>query len=114
MSAPLCLVRLRPNLIALTGWGVERNFFPGRGNADFGYCLHAALKATLGALSPKPFVLRKTEHVSPAAELLGYVAADPDTLRDAARLPPAESILEGLFDPCLSACHIHPLNVGSE
>ena len=98
MSAPLSLVRLRPDMVALTRWGLERKFLPGRGNADFGYCLHAALKATLGTLSPKPFVLRRTERASPAAELLGYVAADPDTLRDTASLPPAESALEGLFD----------------
>lgn len=104
MSAPLALVRLRPDLVALTRWGLERNFLPGRGDADFGYCLHAALKATLGALSPKPFVLRRTGRASPAAELLGYVAADPDTLRDAASLPPAESTIEGLFDlPALEA-----------
>ena len=98
MSAPLSLVRLRPDLVALTRWGLERRFLPGRGNADFGYCLHAALKATLGALSPKPFVLRRTERASAAPELLGYVATDPDTLRDAASLPPPESALDGLFD----------------
>ena len=98
MSTPISLVRLRPDLVALTRWGLERRFLPGRGNADFGYCLHAALKATLGALSPKPFVLRRTGRASLAAEILGYVAADPNTLRDAASLPPPESALEGLFD----------------
>ena len=98
MSAPLSLVRLRPDLVALTRWGLERRFLPGTGNADFGYCLHAALKATLGALSPKPFVLRRTGRMERAGEVLGYVAADPDTLRDAASLPPPESALEVLFD----------------
>ena len=96
MSAPLSLVRLRPDLIALTRWGLERKFLPGRGNADFGYCLHAALKAALGALSPKPFVLRPTARN--ADEILGYVAADPNSLKDAASLPPPDGTIEGLFD----------------
>lgn len=84
MSAPLTLVRLKPDLAALARWALPKSYLP-RG-VDHGYALHAALKAALGDFAPKPFVLRDNAKGS-VPEILGYSAAAPDALLEAAALP---------------------------
>jgi CRISPR system Cascade subunit CasE len=82
MSAPLCLVRLRPDAEALTQWAVRAGYLPV--GADPGYALHAALKASLGDLAPQPFIWREKRD---GVELLGYSSAEAAALHSAAALP---------------------------
>ena len=84
MSPHLTLLRLAPDMAALAAWGAARGFLP-RG-VDAGYALHAASRAALGDLAPRPFVLR--EPPGQAAELLGYIRRPAAEILDAARLPP--------------------------
>lgn len=84
MSAPLTLMRLKPDLAAVARWALPKSYLP-RG-VDHGYALHAALKAALGDFAPKPFVLRDNAKGS-VPEILGYTTASPDTLLEAATLP---------------------------
>lgn len=83
MSASLSLVRLRPDMAALARWGANRGFLPR--DVDAGYCLHAATRAALGELAPRPFVLH--EHPRREPELLGYAPRPAAELAAAAALP---------------------------
>jgi len=84
MTVPLSLVRLRPDLMRLAAWAVPKGYMDDRVE-DSGYALHAALKAALGELAPRPFILRT---VGRDTELLGYVAAAPEIIQAAGALPP--------------------------
>jgi len=84
VSTTLTLVRLRPDIPALTRAAARRGFLPPGG--DPGYALHAALAALLGAAALRPFLLRETREGS---ELLGYTPAPSEELRALATLPPA-------------------------
>jgi CRISPR system Cascade subunit CasE len=88
VTAPLSLVRLKPDLAALAAWAVPRGYMGGRrdGVDDPGYALHAALKAALGAAAPRPFLLRDRERTP---ELLGYVVAEPAAVEEAAAVAAA-------------------------
>lgn len=83
----LTLVRLRPDLAALARWArhAEVPLTPD----DPGYALHVALRAVLGALAPQPWLLRSR---AGGVELLGYSAAAPEELQDAAGLPAADDL----------------------
>ena len=70
MSA-LYLIRLKPNLEAFTRWAGRHRLLR---SGDTGYAWHAALKAALGDLAPKPFALVTRERQT---ELLGYTQSDP-------------------------------------
>ena len=96
MSVPLSLVRLRPNLPALARWGLGRGYLSRQGEADFGYVLHAALRDGLGRLAPRPFVLRSIRGGSGDDELLGYVRATPEAMKEATALPPVNGSAEAL------------------
>jgi CRISPR system Cascade subunit CasE len=87
LNAPLSLVRLTPDLGALSAWAVPKGYMAGV--SDPGYALHAALRTTFGDLAPRPFVLRGR---SETPELLGYVRTEPAALLEAASLA-------GTFDP---------------
>ncbi|MDX2266437.1 MAG: type I-E CRISPR-associated protein Cas6/Cse3/CasE [Hyphomicrobiales bacterium] len=82
MTAPLSLIRLRPDAQALMRWAMPRGYLSHR--ADLGYALHAALKAALGELAPRPFVWRERRE---SPELLGYVRCAADDIKTAAALP---------------------------
>lgn len=86
-SAPLTLVRLRPDLPALAAAAARHRLLPPRGD-DLGYALHAALAALFGAKAPRPFALRQRERGG--AELLGYTIASVGELRTLAALPGAD------------------------
>lgn len=103
MSAPLSLVRLRPDLPALARWGIGRGYLSRHGEADFGYVLHVALRDGLGRLAPRPFVLRSIRGGSRDDELLGYVRATPDALKEAAALPPVNGSAKALGLPAMEA-----------
>lgn len=82
MSAPLCLVSLKPDMKALSALAAEAGYV-GR-DGDLGYALHAALLGLFGPeLAPKPFALRQ-------GQCLGYASATPGDLDLAARLPGLE------------------------
>ena len=85
MTAPLSLIRLRPNTTALVHWAIEKGYLPRRGDADLGYALHAALKEALGDLAPRPFVFQQPREKEGA--VLGYVQAMPKAIIEAAALP---------------------------
>lgn len=101
MTQPISLVRLRPDLRRLVAWAVPKGYMDDRVE-DPGYALHAALKAALGVLAPRPFVLRAA---GKEAELLGYVAAEPEAIREAGALPPVHdaAAAEGLGLPAIEA-----------
>lgn len=80
MSAPLTLLRLRPDREALAIWAARHKLAPG--GADLGYVWHAALKSVFGDLAPQPFVDRLAVQ---SDEVLGYVQAKPATLIERAR-----------------------------
>lgn len=81
MTPTLTLLRLQPDLPRLAHWARANGL---RDAADDpGYALHAATRAALGALAPKPFALRQR---AGQAELVGYTAAHPDELARAAAL----------------------------
>ena len=96
MSAPLSLVRLRPDLPALARWGIGRGYLSRHGDADFGYVLHVALRDGLGRLAPRPFVLRASRGANEPGELLGYVRATPETMKEATALPPVNGSANAL------------------
>ena len=103
MSAPLSLVRLRPDLPALARWGIGRGYLSRHGDADFGYVLHAALRDGFGRLAPRPFVLRSIRGGSGDDELLGYVRATPEAMKEAAALPPVNGSAKALSLPAMEA-----------
>lgn len=77
-TVPLHLLRTLPDMAALARWAAatgQRVL-----QADHGYALHAALRATLGDLAPKPFALLER----PAAlQLIGYCRHDATDLQRA-------------------------------
>jgi CRISPR system Cascade subunit CasE len=76
MSQPLHLLRLLPDMPALARWVAatgQRAL-----QEDNGYALHAALRATLGDLAPKPFALLERPGV---VQLIGYTDRSVDDLR---------------------------------
>ena len=77
----LTLVRLRPDMVRLVRWASVSG--PRNASADVGYTLHAATRATLGSLAPKPFVLRQR---ADGVELVGYTVARPEDLARACAL----------------------------
>lgn len=81
MSGALTLLRLQPDLPRLARWAHAGGLRDAA--EDPGYALHAATRAALGALAPKPFALRQR---AGQAELVGYTAADSDALARAAAL----------------------------
>lgn len=75
---PLLMLRLVPDLGALARWSAATGQRALRGDA--GYALHAALRATLGELSPKPFALLQRPG---SIQLIGYTHAPADELAQA-------------------------------
>lgn len=73
---PLLMLRLLPDLAALTRWAAATGQRALR--EDSGYALHAALRATLGDLAPKPFALLQRPG---ALQLIGYTTAAEEELR---------------------------------
>lgn len=71
----LTLLQLEPDLAAVNRWIVATG--QSNLNADLGYGLHAATRAALGGLAPKPFALQRNGQSS---RLVGYVAAPPDAI----------------------------------
>lgn len=74
-AAPLQLLRLVPDMAALARWVAAT-----RQRAlqdDTGYALHAALRATLGELAPKPFALLERPG---SLQLIGYSRRSPEAL----------------------------------
>lgn len=67
---PLLLLRLAPDLQMLARWAAATGQRALR--EDVGYALHAALRATLGRMAPKPFVLLRR---SGSVQLIGYSCA---------------------------------------
>ena len=67
----LYLVRLLPNTQLLMRWAGKHRLLR---SGDAGYAWHAALKAALGDLAPKPFALVTRNRQT---ELLGYTQSDP-------------------------------------
>ncbi len=79
MSAPVTLIRLRPDVNALAKEAARAGFTPNGG--DLGYALHAGLTALFGPeLAPKPFALKD-------GAVLGYSPALPEEIQAAASLP---------------------------
>lgn len=79
--SPLTLLRLQPDMARLARWARASGLRDAA--ADPGYALHAATRAALGILSPKPFALRRRGGV---AELVGYVQSTPEQVQRAAML----------------------------
>lgn len=72
---PLHLLRLLPDLAALARWVVasgQRAL-----QEDNGYAMHAALRAALGELAPKPFALLERPG---SLQLIGYTRRNPEEL----------------------------------
>ena len=91
MSEPLRMLRLYPDLRRLAAWGHERGLVTRSG--DLGYVLHAALKAALQDLAPKPFRLIETAPGRHA--VLAYTEASAEAL--VARAVSAESDTESVL-----------------
>lgn len=79
-TPPLTLFQTRPDLGLLFQWAHATGQAALRD--DLGYALHAAARAALGDLAPKPFVLMQRPQAP--ALFVGYTAADPATLDRAA------------------------------
>lgn len=77
----LTLLRLQPDMARLARWAQRGGLR--QVAADPGYALHAATRAALGDLAPKPFALRQRAGL---AELVGYTAASVDQLARACAL----------------------------
>ena len=77
----LTLLRLQPDMAQLARWAQRGGLR--QVAADPGYALHAASRAALGDLAPKPFALRQRAGL---AELVGYTAASVDQLARACAL----------------------------
>lgn len=77
-AAPLQLLRMLPDMAALARWALatgQRVL-----QDDNGYALHAALRAILGDLAPKPFALLERPGV---LQLIGYTRHGADELQRA-------------------------------
>ena len=68
----LQLVRLRPDIAAFKRWGYQHRLLGPQ--IDDGYAWHALLKAVLGDLAPRPFVVRFRNGSD--AEFLAYTDSD--------------------------------------
>ena len=92
----LSFLRLQPDMARLSRWARSSGLRAAAG--DPGYAVHAATRAALGDLAPKPFALRQR---AGATELVGYVAASTEHLARACALdahdPEAAAAL-GLHD----------------
>ena len=77
----LSFLRLQPEMARLSRWARGSGLRDAA--ADLGYAVHAATRAALGDLAPKPFALRQR---AGATELVGYVAASVDHLTRACAL----------------------------
>ena len=92
----LSFLRLQPDMGRLSRWARSSGLRDAA--ADPGYAVHAATRAALGDLAPKPFALRQR---AGATELVGYVAASAEHLARACALdahdPEAAAVL-GLHD----------------
>jgi CRISPR system Cascade subunit CasE len=75
---PLLMVRLLPNLALLDQWTTATGQAALRD--DLGYALHAAMRATLGDLAPKPFALLRRPH---SVQLIGYSEHQAQALEQA-------------------------------
>lgn len=87
---PLTLIQLQPNLLALGRWAAATGQPALR--QDPGYALHAAARAALGAMAPKPFVLQQRMD---GDWMLGYVPAAATDVERAITLLGAESEAAG-------------------
>ena len=90
------MIDLPLDAAALTRFAWRQGHAGGRNpsDEDFGYAAHAWLAATLGEQAPRPFRLMETRA---GLRLLGYAAADADTLAQHARdfaLPDALSVCD--------------------
>ena len=77
----LTFLRLQPDMARLSRWARSSGLRDAA--ADPGYAVHAATRAALGDLAPKPFALRQR---AGATELVGYVAASTEHLARACAL----------------------------
>src|SRR5574343_1810863 len=97
IDQPLLMLRLLPNLGALTRWASATGQRALR--EDPGYALHAALRATLGEWAPKPFALLERPG---SQQLIGYTQAAEVSLREAlasaAQTDPLAAQALGLLD----------------
>lgn len=75
----LHLMHCTPEAKALAAWSVRRGLMSPDG--DYGYAIHALLRAAFGEAAPKPF-----RYLDPRRGLLAYTDADPDRLRKHAAL----------------------------
>jgi len=75
----LHLMHCTPEPRALAAWSVRHGLISPDG--DYGYALHALLRAAFGEAAPKPF-----RYLDPRRGLLAYTAADRDRLRGHADL----------------------------
>jgi CRISPR system Cascade subunit CasE len=73
----LHMIRLAPDLPRLARWAEREHLRAPRAEDDFGYALHAVLKASFGDLAPRPFALLNGKR---GADLLGYSAHSADAL----------------------------------
>lgn len=75
----LTLMQCHPTLQELATWSAREGLVSPDG--DYGYALHTLLSAAFGSAAPKPF-----GYLGGQRGLLGYTAADPDTLMSHAAL----------------------------
>lgn len=76
----LYLIEIRPNPAALVQFCRDQDITPERGDKDFGYGLHAWLKAAFGTLAPQPW--RWLGQPGGSGRLLGYALQDASALRN--------------------------------
>ncbi len=74
----LLMLRLLPDMAALGRWVAATGQRALRDDA--GYALHAALRATLGSLAPKPFALLQRRG---SVQLIGYTSQTPGAMQRA-------------------------------
>lgn len=77
----LSFLRLQPDMARLARWAHSSGLRDAA--ADPGYALHAATRAALGSLAPKPFALRQRAGMD---ELVGYTPASTEHLARACAL----------------------------
>lgn len=87
-QSPLLLLRLRPDLQTLARWAAATGQRALR--EDPGYALHAALRATLGRLAPKPFVLLRRPG---SVQLIGYSRAGAADVQRAVEMAAATDLV---------------------
>lgn len=87
-TATLTLLQTRPDLTLLAQWARATGQSALRD--DLGYALHAAARAALGELAPKPFALVQRPQQQPM--LVGYTATAPEALSRAAAFSAADPL----------------------